>query len=127
MKVVINKCYGGFGLSQEAYKWLIKNKGWTVTEYTDDGYGYKDPEAKLVQAKVSRPSYGDFYLVSNKEEQSFRSDPDVVECVEILGEDADDACADLSVIEIPDDLDGNWEIGEYDGSEWIQELHRRWY
>ena len=31
MKVVINKCFGGFGLSKEAYKFL--NIPW-------DGYGY---------------------------------------------------------------------------------------
>lgn len=125
MKVVINRCFGGFGLSQEAYKWLIKNKGWTITEYTDDGYGYKDPEAKLVQVK-SPVSRGDYYLVGNEEEQSFRSDPNVIECVETLGEEANDACANLQIVEIPDDLDGNWEIGEYDGTEWVQEVHRRW-
>ena len=32
MKVVINKCFGGFGLSKEAYKFL--NIPW-------DGYGYE--------------------------------------------------------------------------------------
>ena len=32
MKVVINKCYGGFGLSEEAYEFL--GLEW-------DGYGYK--------------------------------------------------------------------------------------
>jgi hypothetical protein len=32
MKVVINKCYGGFGLSKEAYEYL--GLDW-------DGYGYK--------------------------------------------------------------------------------------
>ena len=31
MKVVINKCFGGFGLSKEAYKFL--NIPW-------DGYGF---------------------------------------------------------------------------------------
>jgi len=34
-KIIINKCYGGFGLSDEAYEWLMKNKGWRVTEYLE--------------------------------------------------------------------------------------------
>ena len=53
-----------------------------------------------------------------------RNDPKLVECVEKLGEEANDAYAELKVVEIPDDV--NWEIGEYDGLEWVEEVHRRW-
>ena len=36
MKVVINRCYGGFSLSFEAYKLIAKRKGWTLaTDYRD--------------------------------------------------------------------------------------------
>lgn len=123
MKVVVNKRYGGFGLSNEAYEWLIENKGWTITEYNDDGFGYKNPEAKLVIPKG--PSFGQkYYLTEREDECDFRSSPDVVDCVETLGEKADGTFARLEITEIPDDVE--WEIGEYDGTEWIQELHRRW-
>ena len=85
MKVVINGCYGGFGLSEKAMKFLGVNSGWPEIE---------------------------------------RNDPKLVECVEKLGEEANDMCAELKVVEIPDDV--NWEIGEYDGLEWVEEVHRRW-
>ena len=43
MKVVINKCFGGFGLSEEAYKFL--NIPW-------DGYGYELMEDRSNPALV---------------------------------------------------------------------------
>lgn len=90
MKVVINKCYGGFGLSKEAYEFL--GLEW-------DGFGHA-------------------YDIE-------RSDPKLVECVETLGNKANGYCAELKVVEIPDDV--TWEINEYDGVETIEEVHRRWY
>ena len=85
MKVVINRCYGGFGLSEKAMKFL--------------GVGSEWPDIA-------------------------RNDPKLVECVEKLGEEANGAYAELKVVGIPDDV--NWEIGEYDGLEWVEEVHRRW-
>ena len=85
VKIVINRCYGGFGLSEKAMKFL--------------GIGSEWPDIA-------------------------RNDPKLVECVEKLGEEANDTCAELKVVEIPDDV--NWEIGEYDGLEWVEEVHRRW-
>lgn len=89
MKVVINKRYGGFGLSKEAYDYL--GLAW-------DGYGYK---------------YNDN-----------RTDAKLVECVETLGDIASGSLAKLKVVEIPDDV--NWYVAEYDGIEWIAEVHRTW-
>lgn len=85
MKVVINRCYGGFRLSEKAMKFL--------------GVGNEWPDIA-------------------------RNDPKLVECVEKLREEANGAYAELKVVEIPDDV--NWEIGEYDGLEWVEEVHRRW-
>ena len=53
-----------------------------------------------------------------------RGDPKLVEVVEKLGEEANGFCADLKIVEIPDDVE--WIIGEYDGSEWVAEKHRIW-
>lgn len=85
MKVVINRCYGGFGLSEKAMKFLGVDSDW--------------PDIA-------------------------RDDSKLVECVEKLGEEANGTYAELKVVEIPDDV--NWEIGEYDGLEWVEEVHRRW-
>ena len=85
MKVVINRCYGGFGLSEKAMKFLRVGSEW--------------PDIA-------------------------RNDPKLVECVEKLGEEANGRYAELKVVEIPDDV--NWKIGEYDGLEWVEEVHRRW-
>ena len=91
MKIVINKCYGGFGLSKEAYEYL--GLAW-------DGHGYE-------------------YRYHGN-----RADHKLVECVETLGDAANGSLAKLKVVEIPDDVE--WEIEEYDGVEWVSEVHRTW-
>lgn len=88
MKVVINKCYGGFSLSREGMEFL--GLEW-------DGYGQY---------------YDD------------RHNPKLVECVETLGDKANGRCADLQVVEIPDNVD--YKIEEYNGIEHIAETHRTW-
>jgi hypothetical protein len=44
--------------------------------------------------------------------------------IEALGDRADDVHAELRVVEVPDDV--NWVIEEYDGLEWVAEVHRTW-
>ena len=53
-----------------------------------------------------------------------RDDPALVEIVEELLDEANGLCANLKVVEIPDDVD--WIVCEYDGNEWIAEKHRTW-
>lgn len=53
-----------------------------------------------------------------------RDNPDLVNIVETLGEDADGGYSHLKVIEIPDGVE--WVIQEYDGLEWVAEKHRVW-
>ena len=92
-RIVINKCYGGFGLSKEAID-LYKTK-----------VGMEEDEPLFVY---------DLY----------RADPDLIEVVEELGEKAEGDCAKLKIVEIPDGV--KWTIEEYDGMEWISEVHRTW-
>ena len=91
MKIVINKCYGGFGLSDVAEARYKNESGNTEFSY------YNIP----------------------------RADPILVSIVEELGEDSWGAWSELSVVEIPDGVD--WYVEEYDGKEWIAEVHRKWY
>lgn len=121
MKIIVNRCYGGFGISDEACDWLIKNKGWKVSEYLKDGNTLKDKSAKLT--KTDNPKiYGKYWTVYDRDEM--RINKDVIECVEALKEKASSNLAKLVVIEIPDDV--KWEMDEYDGIESVHEVHRSW-
>ena len=53
-----------------------------------------------------------------------RNDPHLVQVVKELGQEANGSFADLSIVEVPDDV--KWQIEEYDGSEWVAEVHRTW-
>lgn len=100
MKVVVNRCYGGYSLSKKACEFL--GLEW-------DGYGY----AGNKDFGIESDNYNDF-----------RKDKRLVECVEKLGEEASGRCANLEIVYIPDDIE--WEITEYDGYESVEEKHRRW-
>ncbi len=53
-----------------------------------------------------------------------REDEHLIQVVEEMGEEANAACSKLVIIEIPNDI--NWYIEEYDGTEWVAEIHRTW-
>ena len=123
MKIVLNKCYGGFRLSEEAYEWLIKNKNWEVTSY--QGNGYKNPNAKLVrnpEYKKGSDFHHKYYAVIP--EDSIRISQDVIECIETLGDKASSRLSKLKIVDIPDDAE--WVIDEYDGIESVHQKHEVW-
>jgi hypothetical protein len=122
MKVVINRCYGGFGLSNTALIYLIEKKGWKVTEI--DETGFPEDESAPIQ-KLPKTSYRDeTYWLAVWHEKWVRCHPDLIDVVEKLGKQANGFLSDLRVVEIPDDVE--WEIKEYDGLEWVSEKHRTW-
>ena len=53
-----------------------------------------------------------------------RDDAALIQVVEELGDAANGSCADLKIVEIPNDVD--WYVEEYDGNEWVAERHRTW-
>ena len=113
MKVVINKCYGGLGLSKRAIEAFLKRKGvafWTKEVFTGSPDYYTSPD-------MTEESFFSEYDIP-------RNDPDLVAVVEELGEASYGSCASLKVVEIPDDIE--WGIEDYDGVEWIAEKHRTW-
>lgn len=100
MKVVINSCFGGFGLSQSVIK-RAQELGVQI-----DNHGFQnDWQAPL---------------------ESIRSDARLIQAIEEAGiENArDNSCAKLKIVEIPDDIE--WEIDDYDGLESIHEKHKVW-
>jgi hypothetical protein len=53
-----------------------------------------------------------------------RDDPLLVKTVLERGERANGRHSELKVVEVPGEID--WQIEEYDGKEWISEVHRTW-
>jgi hypothetical protein len=53
-----------------------------------------------------------------------RTSPFLVQAVEELGDKANGYYTRLKIVEVPDDV--NWTIQEYDGIEWVAEVHRTW-
>jgi hypothetical protein len=53
-----------------------------------------------------------------------RTDPDLIVVVKKLKNKANGDCAELKVVEIPDDID--YVIEDYDGIETVEEKHRSW-
>ena len=113
MKIVINRCFGGFGLSDEAVRLYAKLAGIALVEGPKQ-YGM----THFYVDSVSEENYFSYYSIA-------RDDGFLIEVVETLGDAADGDCADLEVVEIPDDVE--WQLSQYDGSEHIAEKHRTWY
>lgn len=132
MKVVVNRCFGGFGLSDEAVENVMNRKGFNCFRYEESMFG------GYVRCKKFQRSILGFYSTKDLGQEinyipreSYwyegnldRDDPDLIAVVEELGERANGRCAELEVVEIPDDV--KWEIDDYDGIETIHEVHRKW-
>ncbi len=133
-KIVINTCYGIFGISPEAALWLfergMKNIAYEVSEYYNKGdcsnHLHKWKEFLLGKVtdsySVTVFSPDERFVLSTRPEK--RDDPLLIECIETLGERAFGALSELKIVSIPADVE--WEIEGYDGKEWISEKHRTW-
>jgi len=123
VKIVVNRCYGGFGLSDAACEWLMKNRGYTL------GNGKITEDWETFNIVTYDGFMSTYAILSTPDEVSsddnkFRTHPDVIAVVEALGKGANGSCAGLEIIEIPDGI--NWHIDEYDGVETVHEAHRSW-
>jgi len=139
-KVVINSCFGGFNPSNDAHRLYADKAGITLFEAGEDEiFGQTNfltvPEDQLT---VEPRDFHDmtldermrFHKTYNREHFNLgeveRDDPILVAVVEELGSRANGRFADLKVVELPDDVAGNWSIQEYDGNEHVAESHRSW-
>jgi len=112
-KIVINKCHGGFGLSDDAVM-RYGELAWLNLVKTTTNHGFS------MFHKEGRVDNNHYFYEGNIE----RDDKYLVEVVEEMGGKACGRYADLKVVEIPDDAE--WQIEEYDGWEHIAEKHRTW-
>lgn len=147
MKVVINACYGGFGLSPAATLELHKRGGPVEATPVDDYFGVSEGKSpnEVLGKNQSIARWREYLSGANKRDlfvtvfsvdeslvlyasslsgDSARANPILVQLVEEMGEAANGSCADLKIVEVPDDAD--WEISEYDGREHVAEKHRSW-
>ena len=117
MKIVINRCYGGFRLSDEAMTYFSELKNLNLVQVRDEKYSSLDIVDWYMNGEISDENYFSAREIA-------RDDPDLIRVVEELGERASTRFSDLRIVEIPDDVD--WYIEEYDGNEWVAETHRTW-
>ena len=135
-KIVINTCFGGFGLSDAAYEklieWGIPCRKYIEEKRGEDKLFIKVPENEgqvIFDRSLSDDkhdklmmSFGGRYWETWI--RNDRTNPLLIKVVEELGEKANGNYAALKIIEIPDDIE--YEIEDYDGSEHVAEVHRTW-
>jgi len=138
MKVAVNKCWGGFGLSHKAIMRYAELKGIKLYAFIEkrDKKGnfdwkrfvnYSNQKDAFLIHYSTQPLKEDgtyvedtYWSYSNIE----RDDPLLIQVIEELGAEANGDHASLVVVEVPDDV--KYEIDEYDGQESIHEVHRSW-
>lgn len=143
-EIVINGCYGGFSISPKALQLYAKKTGrecyffkqeyisvelessyYQITlEEAEDcfipyAFDIENPDFTQIECN----DYWEKHYIDNRDIS--RDDPILIEIIKELGEDANGICAELSIVEIPDDV-MEWTIEEYDGREWVAETHRTW-
>jgi hypothetical protein len=133
MKVVINKCYGGFDISHAGMMDYARRKGLTLYAWVNPKHDFSSyvpydgqgrylvihyTTAPLVNGGIPNEIYFSNHDIA-------RDDPDLVAMVDELGERASGQFGELKVVEIPDGTE--YEIEEYDGLEHIAEKHQVWY
>lgn len=130
MKIILNKCYGGFDVSKEAYMLYAKKKGLELYQYASDFINFKKCIYKKTNDKTLFKNYfikdmGDNIEISNEDYKKYnlylddehRQDPILIEVIEELGDKASGGFGRLEVVEIPDNC--YYKIDEYDGVEII--------
>lgn len=119
MKVLINGCFGGFGLSVDAFEKLLDRKGISWEKREGDYYG------GVEYYKAGHMGDSDYYLYERDfTGQENRADPDLIAVFEEMAHLANGSFSRLKIVEIPDGVE--WTIAEYDGNEWVAEKHRTW-
>lgn len=147
MKVIINKCWGGFGISNEALKELVKRNAKCIESFKpityyggdnekfnrkndweqkwkEDFAGFIDIGEGFKAHKYYDTIYKDGLLYSLISNNEVRTDKDLIEVVHQLKEKSFGKHAELKIVEIPEGTD--WEIDEYDGMESVHEVHKSW-
>lgn len=111
-KIVINKSHGDFCLSHKAFLRLRALGQKDALQETDSGAYW--PSA----AKPDEPSLNMFGARIPRDDQK------LVQVVEELRSAANGHCAELKIVEIPNEI--QWKIEKSGGTEHVSEAHRQW-
>lgn len=115
MKVILNKCGGGFGLSELAVSRFVELEGIEYRKvYIDEVLFYYE---FLIDNEWK-------YFGVFQDDNEFRTNKNLIKAVEELGELSFGEYAKLKIVEIPDDV--KFFIDNRDGIEIIREEHRIW-
>lgn len=122
MEIAVNRCFGGFDLSNKAQERLIElgvpfYKSWEELKNADK----KDKEIYIV--KMDKPMLGAEYA-NNFDYSENRTNKLLIQVVKELGKEASGTFGEIEIVDIPDGVD--WEIDNYDGMETVEEAHMRW-
>lgn len=136
-KVILNKCFGGFGLSHEAYMLYANKKGIKLFMYRTE---YETGKYNKLKVKKGDKVYDYYYFnkdfgnkIDNNCEtdgyfvylnKKYREDLILIKVIEELGDKANGKHAQLEIVEIPEDLE--YVIDEYDGIETLHQSVREW-
>lgn len=120
MKIAINRCFGGFGISNEAFEKLLTRKG-IAFDRADAKFKLR---SDLYDYYHAGHAGSDDHYLSEYTFYEDRSDPDLIAVIEEMGESADSWAAELAIVDIPDGVE--YTIEEYDGMEHVAEVHRTW-
>ena len=136
MEIVINTCYGGFGVSAQALVELVKRESsaqvsMTLSEYTgghNNSFYHMGTRITIDEYEFDSwmPGvlYKDNIVYMLKDGDGIRKDLGLISVVRELGDAANGRHAKLKVVEIPNGT--KYEIEEYDGMEWVAEVHQTW-
>jgi hypothetical protein len=138
VKIVVNSCYGGFGISEAGMLRYAELKG--IMLYAEPGQFSMTTYYTVPPDQRMQPLSSDEWRTATTEQRMAnndayssqtihcsdipRDDPALVQAVEELGAAAADQFSELRIADVPDDV--KWYIDEYDGQEWVAEVHRKW-
>ena len=99
MEVVLNKCIGGFGVSES----VMDDLGLDCIDLLDN----------------------EDLGIKSRNQEAYRSDQRLIASIKKIGlEKSSSDYADLVIVDIPDGME--WHITDYDGMETLHENHRSW-